>query len=444
MARDEAQDIKTALDLLQGHERGDQIADLVARALLSRAERTTSRPDAEPGLADKLAEESELDKKERAFGDHDPFELLERGAKSRREAVALEALLSRGVSRMLAEADDDTSRRRQIVELLEQLDWLEATSAVSPYRGLSLGLDQDEAELFWREATRQLAADSEAAPPSDPTAAARRRTRLLVRAGALGRAPKSLRSHLATAVLHDVKASDIKRVALASLAGVDDATAAGPDDTSRNDTITARAVAASRAPKLEGEVEGPAWGLGARLAAAVTGVLLLRWLLRLLGRSLLGLRRTGNLILGATNVTLEHRTKLLGREIRSGTTTYALRSMRAGGREERFRYLHLLVGALALVIGVALGVNFMVEGACSSYPSLALFGLAVIGGGILLDILLEVLVPNKKGVTTVALDFGHRKQLRLRGVEADGAAAFVKEIHQLIPPPRTKTESPTS
>jgi hypothetical protein len=96
----------------------------------------------------------------------------------------------------------------------------------------------------------------------------------------------------------------------------------------------------------------------------------------------------------------------------------------------------MLVGALAMVIGAALGVNFLVEGACAGYPPLALFGLAVIGGGILLDVLLEVLVPNRKGVCSVALDFGPRRTFQLRGVDRKAAERFVEEVARLVPPPR--------
>ena len=239
-------------------------------------------------------------------------------------------------------------------------------------------------------------------------------------------------------MLPDIKENALKRVAIAALAGVDDAEAASHAPPGIERSAGPRAASAARAPKLAGELYGAAWGLVVRLLAAVTGILLLKWLFGLLSRYVLGLKRTGTVTLTASTVTVEHELHLLGRTVREGTTSYALRSLRSGGVERRFRYLHLLVGALALVIGAGFGINFLVEGACSSYPPLALLGVAIIGGGILLDVLLEVLVPNKKGVCTVSLDFGRRKHVRLQGVKQELADQFAKELELLVPQPKKR------
>jgi hypothetical protein len=424
-----------AVEEVRAHEHGALLAEVASKALLDRAERAVARPDAEPGLAAKLGDEAGLKPEDRKTGQGDPFELLERGPKSAEEAAALGALLAEGVAQRLADAKDEAARRDVAGALLDRLDWLDATTALAPYQALGSALKAPADEAFWDAVARSLAEASKQKAPDDPTAAARRRTRLLVRASGLAHAPARIKARLATSVLAEVAGAELRRVALAAIAGVEDAESEA-QEAGDPKAAAVRAASAARAPKLEGELEGKRWSGGARLLAAITGVLAIRWLLRLAGRYLLGLRARATVSLSATTVTIEQKRHLLGRVVREGTAHHALRSLRTGAVEKRARSLHLLIGALGLVLGAAVGVNFVVEGTCASYPALVLVGVALIGGGIVLDLLLDVLVPGQRGSATVALDFGPGKLVRLRGVDRAVAEGFVKELQSLIPPAR--------
>lgn len=430
-----AEEIASAVEALADHDHGEVIAEVVARVLLEEVDEEDG--GVEPGLVERLSEETELDEEARSFDSMDPFEVLEQGPSSTVSAALLGALLAKGIAKRIDGADGVKAQRALIAEMLDRLDWLEATTAIAPYLAIASTLSRSTNELFWTSVVRMLAETSRKEPPDAPKAAARQRTCLMIRASALAHAPQSVKKAVAGDVLAELQGSEVKRIALAAIAGVDDAEAASRKETAgERGALGARAASVARAPRLVGDIEGKPWGLTARLLAAVTGVLLIRWLYRLAARYIMGLRREGTMAMRVNEITLELKVHLLGRAIRESTSTYSLRSLRVAEIERRFRYLHLLVGALALVVLVALGVNFLVEGACSGYPPLALFGLVVVGGGILLDVLLEALVPGKKGVCTITLDFGRKRLVRLRGVDRVAAEAFVKALSGLIPAPK--------
>lgn len=438
MAPTSAKELEKALTELRDHEHGDVLVDLASRTILDRAARSLSRPDAEPGVTNRLEEEAELESEARSTSIGDPFDIIEQGPKNREEAALLGAALALGISRRLEERQDERERRELISKMLDRLDWLAATTSIDPYQALAMGLEEDKADSVWSIIAQDLVNSSKSEGAKTPTDEARRQTRLLVRANALSHAPRSARTELAKKVLPEIEDISLRRVAIAALAGVDDTTHASQGSEAGNFSASALAAAAARAPKLEGELESRPWGTPIKIITAVTGILLIRWIVRAIARYLLGFRRTGTVTLSATTVALEYQTKLLGKIVRQGTTNYSLRSLRSGGHELRFPALHLLIGALLLVLGVAFGFNLFVEGIWSSYPALAIFGAAIIGGGILIDVLLEKLVPSKKGVCSFALDFGRRKFVVLRGVKKELSEQFARELELLVPPIKPK------
>jgi len=428
-----------ALEALRAHDAGDTLAEAVCAGLLEVGAEPAGEP--EEGLADRLAKEAKLSEDERGTKAGDPLSVLENGPKDDKDVALLEAALAHAVGARLDGADAD-DRREIASELLNAFDGLEAWTAVSAYRGLAAALEGEQSDLLWDEVAAGLIRGVGATPAKESPADARRRELLLtVRASALCRAPEGARAVLAGRLAADMPVGAVKRVALAALAGVDDVDAESAREAGRDPAASVRAATASRAPKLDGALEGKPWGPVTRILAALTGILLVRWLVLVVMRYLLRFRRSGTLVVGASTVKVVHETRLLGRVIRSGETSYSLRSVHAATLEARFPYLHLLVGALALVIGGALGVNFIVEGSCAAYPPLALFGVAVIGGGLVLDILLEVLVPARPGVSTLIIDMG-RKWVRLRGVDDKRAGELVAALEKLLPEPTSKRRSP--
>lgn len=439
MAVPESEELARVIEEVGDHVHGAKLSEIATRVLLDRAEGLGEHLDTDPGLAEKLAKESKLEREERLLDGADPFEELQRGPTSTKRAALLGALLARGIAIQLEEAKDESATKDAVSGLLERLDWLEATTALSPYETLTAILESHTAEVFWRTVAQDLVHTSRQSQPESPNVVARQQYGLLARASALTHAPKKVKRTLATNVLADLESSVLKRVALAAIAGVDDTeNRANKSEHEQREVVGARAASAARIPELKGELERRPWSGTARLLAAVTGVLLIRWLYRLGARYLMGWRREASIKVTVNTVTVEEKVHLLGRVIREGTTTHSLRSLRNGAVERRFRYLHLLVGALGLVLLMTVGVNFLVEGACSGYSPLALFGLAIIGGGILLDVLLEVLIPGKKSVSTVTLDFGRRKLVRLRHIDKALATSFIAKLERLVPAPKKR------
>ena len=407
-----------------------ELARAVAMVVLERAEPPRSTWGIGEGHVARALQDAGIDPGSLEPRQTASLEAIDRGPKDEREAALASALVALGIRARLEAAGTPEARRQVIEGFIDKLDWIEASSPLAPYSALAAALGESLGSVFWKTVVSTLGRDARA----DRSAGSSRPGFLLVtRASALAHAPAAMRPQLTASVLSQVTHDTLRRVALAALAGDGGAPggASEPDEpTERRDS------GAPRSPRLEGHLVGRSWGLLPRLIAAVTGVLLLRWLIRLAGRFLLGLRHEGSIELKPQSIILDGTLRLLGRTIREEHAAHPLATLREASIARRFRYLHMLVGALALVIGAALGVNFLVEGACAGYPPLALFGLAVIGGGILLDVLLEVLVPNRKGVCSVALDFGPRRTFQLRGVDRKAAERFVEEVARLVPPPR--------
>jgi hypothetical protein len=353
------------------------------------------------------------------------LDALEGSPKDLEEAASAGAFLALGLKARIEAAGSPEARRQVVAAFVDRLDWLELASPLAPYHGLAAILEPPLCEELWRAVGASLIAADAATPPSDPTEAAQRHGLLLVRTGALALAPDNVKTELRAKLSEELQDDDLKALA-SSVTALRVVSKSGDDAPGLRQPL-----------EVKGELEGPRWGGVARLFAAVTGVLLIRWILRLAARVLLGRRRQASAKLDTTTLTINSTTHLLGSEIRKEQTTRALHLLAGVTVEQRYRYLHLVVGSLVLVLSLAFGINFLVEGVFSSYIPLALFGVGVIGGGIVIDLLLEVLLPDRKGTCTLCIDFGNdRRVWRLRGVDRTQAESLAAEAVKLIPPPK--------
>jgi hypothetical protein len=176
--------------------------------------------------------------------------------------------------------------------------------------------------------------------------------------------------------------------------------------------------------KLEGELVAAPMRLWALVLWAVTGLLLLRWLLRGLGRGVLRMRRPAELRVGSNGLTLSSRLEVLGRTLRARETHVPLDNVARAVREVRYPRLGTYVGLLSLALGSYLGVSWFIDGTRAASPSLLVLGVVVFGLGVLLDFAFAVLLPAGTGRTRLVIvpRKGAALALQTRNVAGAGAA----------------------
>ena len=179
---------------------------------------------------------------------------------------------------------------------------------------------------------------------------------------------------------------------------------------------------------LVGEVSRmPSWG-PVRVLLIVSGLILIRNALTLLARYCLGLRgqATASINDGAIALTVEW--TLLGRRFRRSKTAAPLRDLRAVRFENRQRYLYLLVGFGALVVGTLVGIQWFLDGLRAGYPYLVLVGAAIVAAGIIVDLTVYIFIPKGSGQSHLVLALGPWI-VRLVGVDTTRAEVFLNAIH---------------
>jgi hypothetical protein len=151
------------------------------------------------------------------------------------------------------------------------------------------------------------------------------------------------------------------------------------------------------------------------------------FVLRMLARFFVGLRRRGTLRLDPDGLVLRREASILGRRMSEEEISYPLTTVFAIGRVKRYRWLHLLVGLLCLVVGGSIGIVAIHDGVAGGYAPLALAGFGLLGLGVVIDLALNILVPaaRKRSLVEVRLP---REDLWLSGVEDDLAETFVRAV----------------
>lgn len=177
-----------------------------------------------------------------------------------------------------------------------------------------------------------------------------------------------------------------------------------------------------------GELRGRRAGVGwaaARLLLHLSLLFLPWFLLRQIGRFLLGCRRRATLRLAPDGLVLRRETSFLGRRIRDAELHIPFPTVQGVGRVKRYRWLHALLGLLCLVVGGSLGIVAIHDGISGGYAPLALAGFGLLGLGVLLDLALHVLVPAARKRSQVELRLPG-ESLWIAGVEDDLADEFVR------------------
>jgi hypothetical protein len=161
---------------------------------------------------------------------------------------------------------------------------------------------------------------------------------------------------------------------------------------------------------------------------AVSGLLLVRACLRLVGRLVLGLRRPAELTVSPDGVTVTSKTLLLGRTVRRAEVVVPATQLARAEREVRYPRLPIYAGLLALCAGSYLGISLFVDGARAGSPSLLGLGVLLIGVGVLVDLVLSVLLPARGGRMRLVLTPRKGKRLALLTTDEAAASASLQRL----------------
>ncbi len=178
-----------------------------------------------------------------------------------------------------------------------------------------------------------------------------------------------------------------------------------------------------------GEVTSRLSWVPIRILAIVTGLVLIRALITLVVRYLLGFKRKATASLREGSIVINTDWLLRGKVIRQVSLYAPIGELGAVQFEKRQRYAYLVIGFGALTAGVWMGMQFVVDGLRAGYPYLTLIGAVVVMAGVGIDLLLYFLIPSGNGRTRLSLMMG-RTKYRLGGVDSKSAARFVDEARR--------------
>ncbi len=334
--------------------------------------------------------------------------ILERGAETPLERALVVAFAVAGFGDALAQGTDKDATDR-IFRFVRHADWLEICTDHRVYAFAEPLLEASWAARVWREVAQAVVDDAAGRDGELPRVRAKNAARVSALAAAGSEAAKNaLRSVIRSAALDEPT-----RLLASTLAG----DGAEPP--------------AALAPRVEGELgRAPrvgalevlrwlsGWAIAAKLIAALAFVL--------------GLRRRAELRLAKDGVEVRTEVSLLGRTVRERHETWRLDALEGAGRQVRYPAVHLVVGALALSVGVLFGGLVLFDGARSGELVLLLLAAGLVAGGAGLDLALDVLVPGAKATVTVDLQPRARRPLRLTRVSLEEADRFLRALQKRV------------
>lgn len=333
-------------------------------------------------------------------GEGNVLSLLERGPERSAQSALIAAFAVRGLEEKLVEAE--AAERRELLErFARHADWLEQSTPYAPYRFVKTLLSEE----FQDQLIEAL--EGAALAPSDGPSLAAHRARAVLRMHVL--------AHL------DRPGS---RVALARLA-----------ETTQDSWIRAlaqHALGTEPLPAIDGfEVKG-SWGRVPRISLLRVLQYVVGWaLLQAIGRAIayaLGLERNGRARLEANALQVRRETRLFGHTLRISDVTYSLRDIDCVVREVSMPAFQVLFGALALAVGVVLGVLWLSDAMARGDRDLLLSGAIALGAGALLDLLLAGWGRLRRERAGFEVRVDRRHAVALRHVDPERAQRLLEQI----------------
>lgn len=330
--------------------------------------------------------------------------VLERGAETALERAMVSAFAVLGLGAALGE-DDAKAASERVFRFVRHADWLEVCTDYTVYPFVDALLDPRPAEQVWGELAQAVVDDAAGRDGEQARVRARNAARLTALASSTSASARAaLRRVVGSPALDEAT-----RLLASTLAG-DGAGEAEPSSLRLQGVL-------GRAPRARA-TEALRW---------LSGWAIVAWALRAIA-SVLGLRRRAEVRLGARGLEVRTELSLLGRTVRERTETWSLDALEGAGREVRYPAVHLLVGAVALSVGVLFGGLMLFDGARSGELVLLLLAAALVLGGAGLDLALDVLLPARRREVVVDLAARARSPLRIRRVGVHEADTFLRAL----------------
>ncbi len=322
--------------------------------------------------------------------------ILERGPERAAEWAIVSAFAVRGLDEKLSESS--AAERREVVErFARHADWLELSTPYAPYRFAPELLSESN-----RDALAGALETFVLAPPDGPSTAAHR-------------ARATLRLHVLSTLARPAAQAVFERVI----------------ETSPDPWVTALAQHALGTPQLK-PAENPelhgVWGRLPKLSVwrvlqYFTGLALLSAIWRFIAYAF-GLESSARVKLETHAVHVHRETRLFGRTLRASDASYALKDIECATREVSMPTFQVLFGALALVVGVVLGVIWISDGLARADHELLLSGVIALMAGAGLDLFFagwgslrkeragfEMFVDNERVVELLRVDPARAQRL---------------------------------
>ena len=172
---------------------------------------------------------------------------------------------------------------------------------------------------------------------------------------------------------------------------------------------------------------------------AVTGLLLLIELGRLVGRYVFSLRRTAEVRVTAAGLEVRTRTAMLGKTLLENATVIPREGLVRVTREIRYPGLPMFAGLGELALGSYVGVGLFVDGARAESPSMLGTGLLIALLGLAVDFGLSSLLPGATGRSRLLIVPRRGTQLCLAGVEVASADRILGRLAKALPRPSTRS-----
>lgn len=341
-------DSASLIEPLSGHPRVEELASLVRAsaidATLARRTDYGRRESDTPNAAlsrGHIPEGLTREDAETPFGN--VLAILERGVENETERALLGALMA--LSLKLAPPTDSEAT----VQLTSHLVWLAAHTPCDALSALDAALGVDAAPIW--EAVAALLIDADRLPSDFGLPEA------LVAAASLRRSTSDIAREQ-----RSVAAAQVADPALLAL-------------------LLPRAE--ELGGELLGEIQPAPRGVLLTTLLAVTLILFVMQVVRLIGRYAFGIRRPAAIRLGPQGLELSQRIELMGRVLRDRATIVPLSNLSRVTRDVKYSRVGLYVGLAALTIGTYIGTGFFVDGVRvpgGSWPLLGIAALFLLAG----------------------------------------------------------------
>jgi len=196
--------------------------------------------------------------------------------------------------------------------------------------------------------------------------------------------------------------------------------------------LASHAVGTEPLPVSDGfEVRG-VWGSVPSISLSRVLQYLCGWaLLQAIGRAIaygFGFERTGRVRLTVNALHVQRETRLFGRTLRISDASYGLHDVGCVRREVSLPAFQVLFGALALAIGVGLGVVWLSDAIARSDRGLLMSAALALGIGALLDLALAGWGRRRRERAGFELVVDRERVVALRRVDSERAQRLVEQI----------------